>query len=107
MNETEIQLQKLLDKLLQNLTPEKVVVFGSYAAGTATPQSDIDLLVVWDSDLPRDQRQEAISQALRPRKTPVDILAYTPDEVKQCLAIPHSFLQHIFETGKVVYERAS
>ncbi|MEJ5310625.1 MAG: nucleotidyltransferase domain-containing protein [Anaerolineae bacterium] len=105
MNETETHLQKLLDKLLKNLTPEKVVVFGSYAAGTATPQSDIDLLVVWDSDLPRDQRQEIISRALRPRKTPVDILAYTSDEVKQCLTIPHSFVRHILETGKVLYER--
>jgi len=107
MNDNETQLQRLLAKLLQNLTPEKVVVFGSYADGTATAQSDIDLLVIWDSNLARDQRQEAISRALRPRKTPIDVLAYTPAEVKQCLSRPHSFVQQILETGKVLYERPS
>jgi len=102
----ERQLQDLLEQLLRTIQPEKVVVFGSYATATATADSDIDLLVIWDSDLPRDQRQEAISRALRPRYIPLDILAYTPAEVKRCLRAPGSFLGHILATGKVLYERA-
>ena len=104
--ENESQLQALLEQLLRAIQPEKVVVFGSYATATATPASDIDLLVIWDSDLPRDERQEVISRALRPRQMPVDILAYTPTEVTRCLRAPGSFVGHILATGKVLYERA-
>jgi predicted nucleotidyltransferase len=93
--------------LIERIQPEKVVLFGSYADGTATPQSDVDLLVIMESDLRRDQRQEAISQALRPRRVPVDILAYTPVEVQQCMENPASFVRHILKTGKVVYDRHS
>ncbi len=103
--EQETQLQTLLQTLIERVQPEKVVLFGSCAGGTATPQSDIDLLVILESDLRRDQRQEAISRALRPRRVPVEILAYTPAEVQQCMEIPTSFVRHILTTGKVVYDR--
>jgi predicted nucleotidyltransferase len=105
--EQEAQLQALLQTLIERVQPEKVVLFGSYAEGTATPQSDIDLLVIVESDLQRDRRQEAISRALRPRRVPVDILAYTPAEVQHCMETPASFVRHILTTGKVVYDRHS
>jgi len=105
--EQEAQLQALLQTLIERIQPEKVVLFGSYANGTATPQSDIDLLVILESSARRDRRQEVISRALRPRRVPVDILAYTPDEVRRCLETPTSFVRHILTTGKVVYDRHS
>ncbi len=101
----ERQLQRVLARLLRHIQPEKVVVFGSHASGAATPTSDIDLLVIWDSELPRDQRQEVISQALRPRRIPMDILAYTPAEVTHCRRTHGSFVAHILDTGKVLYEQ--
>jgi predicted nucleotidyltransferase len=105
--EQESQLQKLLQTLVERIQPEKVVLFGSYANGTATQESDVDLLVILDSDLRRDRRQEAISRALRPRRVPVDILAYTPAEVERCMETPTSFVRHILTTGKVLYDRHS
>jgi predicted nucleotidyltransferase len=106
-DEQQAQLDALLWALIERVRPEKVVLFGSYAAGVATPQSDVDLLVILESDLPRGRRQEAISRALRPRRVPVDILAYTPAEVQACSADPASFVRHILATGKIVYERQS
>jgi hypothetical protein len=97
MTEQETQLQVLLQQLIERVRPEMVVLFGSHADGTATP----------GSDMRRDRRQEAISRALRPRRVPVDILAYTPAEVQQCLESPHSFVRHILTTGKVLYDRHS
>ena len=105
--EQEAQLQKLLQTLVEKVRPEKVVLFGSYANGTATPESDIDLLVILESDLRRDHRQEVISKALRPRRVPIDILAYTPAEVQRCMEMPSSFVCHILATGKVLYDRRS
>jgi predicted nucleotidyltransferase len=105
--EQETWLQELLQKLIERVQPERVVLFGSYAEGTATDESDIDLLVILESDLRRDRRQEAISRALRPRRVPLDILAYTPAEVQRCLESPTSFVGHILATGKVLYDRHS
>ena len=107
MVEQEAQLETLIKILVEQVQPEKVVLFGSYADGTATPESDIDLLVILESDLRRDHRQEAISQALRPRRVPIDILAYTPAEVQRCMQVPSSFVRHILATGKVLYDRNS
>lgn len=105
MSEQEAQLDTLIQRLIEKIRPEKVVLFGSYADGTATAYSDVDLLVILESDLRRDQRQEAISRALRPRRVPMDILAYTPQEVQQIMETPNSFVRHILTTGKVVYDR--
>ena len=104
-SEQETQLNALFRTLIERVRPEKVVLFGSYADGTATPHSDVDLLVILESALRRDRRQEMVSRALRPRRLPVDILAYTPAEVQVCMANPTSFVRHILTTGKVVYER--
>jgi predicted nucleotidyltransferase len=104
--QAESELQRLVQQLVERVHPEMVVWFGSGAAGAATPESDIDLLVILESELRRDQRQELISQALRPRRVPVDILAHTPAEVQSCLRNPDSFVRHILMTGKVLYERS-
>ena len=103
----EQRLRQITETLVERIRPEKIVLFGSQAAGKATERSDFDLLVILESDLRRDQRQELISRALRPRHFPVDILAYTPAEVRLCAADPHSFLNHILKTGIVLYERQS
>jgi predicted nucleotidyltransferase len=103
----EQHLRQITQTLVERVRPEKIVLFGSQAAGKATEQSDFDLLVILESDLRRDKRQEFISRVLRPRAFPIDILAYTPAEVQACLKDRHSFLNHILKTGKVLYERQS
>jgi uncharacterized protein len=101
----EQQLKQITQTLIERIHPEKIVLFGSHASGKATSESDIDLLVIVESDLRRDKRQELISNALRPRLYPIDILAYTPAEVRDCIQDPQSFVNHILKTGKVLYER--
>jgi len=101
------RLRQITQTLVERVRPEKIVLFGSYASDRATSDSDIDLLVILESDLRRDKRQEAISQVLRPHRIPIDILAYTPAEVAICTATRGSFLNHIMKTGKVLYERQS
>ncbi len=104
---TDQYLRQITATLVERISPEKIVLFGSHAAGTATPESDIDLLVILESDLRRDKRQELISRTLRPRPYPIDILAYTPSEVQACLKDSQSFLTHILKTGKILYDRQS
>ena len=62
---------------------ESVVLFGSYATGRMTADSDVDFLVVAESDQPRHKRSRDLYRRIRPLRFPVDIVVYTPDEVRR------------------------
>ena len=96
-------LMAAVEKIVAALQPQKIVLFGSYAYGNPTPDSDVDLLIVWDTDKPRCERVVAVSLALYPRRFPVDILVKTPRELEE--ELPHNFfLREILEKGVVLYE---
>ncbi len=97
-------LPAAIEKLIREVNPEKIILFGSYAYGNPTPDSDVDLLVIWDTDKPRRERVVAISLLLYPRLFPVDIIVKTPREIEE--ETPHNFLlQEILNKGVVLYER--
>ena len=97
-------LPAALENLIEVVQPQKVILFGSYAYGNPTPDSDVDLLIVWDTDKPRRERVVAVSLALYPRRFPVDILVKTPRELEE--ELPYNFfLREILEKGVVLYER--
>ena len=95
-----------IQKIVQELNPEKIVLFGSYAYGTPNPDSDVDLLVVMKTDASLKERSWAVSRLLLPRPFPVDILVKTPGEVVKALESGDFFLKEIFTRGKVLYERS-
>ncbi|GAB4478009.1 MAG: nucleotidyltransferase domain-containing protein [Anaerolineales bacterium] len=97
-------LPKAIENLIRQVQPEKIILFGSYAYGNPTPDSDVDLLVVWDTDKPRRERLVTVSLALYPRLFPVDLLVKTPQELEA--ELPHNFfLREIVTKGIVLYER--
>ncbi|MGQ9550451.1 MAG: nucleotidyltransferase domain-containing protein [Roseiflexus sp.] len=97
-------LPPAIECLIRAINPEKIILFGSYAYGHPTPDSDVDLLVVWDTDKPRRDRVVIISLLLYPRLFPVDILVKTPRELEE-EALHNFFLQEILRKGIVLYER--
>ncbi len=97
----------LIRRLADALQPEKIVLFGSYARGGATTDSDVDLLVVMESVAPPVERYLKVSRLLRPRPFPVDILVRTPAEIQQALAEGDFFIREILEKGLTLYERHS
>jgi len=84
---------------------EKLVLFGSTASETSGKDSDIDLLVIKESPLRRDERDIEVRKLLKDIIYPMDIFVYTPDEVKTLKAKEGSFINKILNTGKVLYER--
>jgi len=90
---------------VHELMPEKVVLFGSFAYGAPTPDSDVDLLIILETSQPSKDRSWAVSRLLLPRPFPVDILVRTPQEIAEALARRDSFVQEILEHGMVLYER--
>src|SRR5688572_4849382 len=78
-------LRPVIQKIVRGLNPEKIVLFGSYAYGTPSRNSDVDLLVIMNTKASLKERSWAVSQLLLPRPFPVDILVKTPKEVKEGL----------------------
>lgn len=99
-------LPEVVARIVAQLDPEKIVLFGSYAYGAPTADSDVDLLIILDTDAPRRERTWLVSRLLIPRPFPVDILVKTPQEIEQALAGRDFFLQEIMRRGKVLYERS-
>lgn len=92
-------------RIAETLHPEKIILFGSYAYGNPTPDSDVDLLVVMKGDEPEIERYLAVSRLLRPRSFAVDILVKTPQEIKTAIRKGDFFIEEIATQGKVLYER--
>jgi len=99
-------LRPAIQKIVRELDPQKVVLFGSYAYGNPNSHSDVDLLVIMESDQPHKERSWAVSRLLLPRPFPVDILVKTPEEVDEALESGDFFLEEILSRGVVLYERS-
>jgi len=101
---TEV-LPEVVQRLVAALQPEKIILFGSYAYGKPTPDSDVDLLVVMETSAPDKERYLSVCRQLRPRPLPVDILVRTPQEIARALDKGDFFIREITTQGKVLYER--
>ncbi len=91
--------------IARELHPEKIILFGSYAYGKPTPDSDVDLLVVMKTRASRTNRYLAVSQLLIPRPFAVDILVHTPREIENAVKKGNFFIEEIVTQGRVLYAR--
>jgi predicted nucleotidyltransferase len=86
--------------------PQKIVLFGSRARGDHRPDSDIDLLVIEDSQLPRHRRAIPLYAALADLSLNVDteVIVYTPAEVEEWRNAGAAFVTTALREGTVLYE---
>ena len=99
-------LPQAIKRIVTELRPEKIILFGSYAYGNPTPDSDVDLLVIMKTRASLKDRSWAVSRLLMPRPFPVDILVKTPKEIEKALGAKDFFLKEILTRGKVLYDRS-
>ena len=102
---TEELLQGMVRRIVDEFHPHRVVLFGSYAWGTPRPDSDVDMLVVMDSDLRPARRSAAVSMACRPRRLAADFMVRTPAEIREHLALGDPFMARILREGRTLYAR--
>ena len=93
-NQIDRTIAKIVKKLKENYHPQKIILFGSYASGNPQPDSDIDLFVVKESTKRRFERGIECRKILcdENRTQPMDILVYTPQEVKHRLELGDDFI---------------
>lgn len=98
-------LEEMVARIRSVSDPEVVILFGSWARGEASDDSDVDLLVIMDSDLPRYRRAISLRRALKGFGPQKDILVYTASEVDEWRTAPTSLIATALREGKVLYEK--
>jgi len=84
---------------------ERVILFGSYAQGTVTKDSDIDLLVVAKTDLAPRQRYSAVRRLIADVPASFDIIVKTPEEYNRWRSVVNHIVYFADKYGRILYER--
>jgi predicted nucleotidyltransferase len=92
-------------RIVERFDPEQIVLFGSYARGTATPDSDVDLLVVFRDAEPRRQKAVEIYRLLAGVGLPKDIVVVSSVEVERYRDIVGTIIRPALREGKILYDR--
>jgi uncharacterized protein len=84
-----------------------VILFGSYARGTPTPDSDADLLIVMKVQGSKRTQAVEIDLLLEGIPIPTDVIVATPDDVNQYRDSPGTVIREAMREGRVLYERTA
>ncbi len=103
---TEADLRQAVDALVARFRPDRVILFGSNARGTADVRSDVDLLVVCPVQGSRRALQVAMDRTLRGCRFARDIVILTREEFERDRHIPGTVARPAWLEGRVLYERA-
>ena len=101
------KISEIVDKIASGYNPDKIILFGSYATGNPSEDSDLDLFLIKDTDLPRPQRTVQVRKMLYGSMIPIDLIVFTPKEIDESKENKFSFVYEVLTTGKTLYERAS
>lgn len=100
-------LEQATKRLVENFHPEKIILFGSQARGSADERSDADILVICELSGSRRLAMTAMDRALRGLRFARDIVVLTPSEYERDRLIPGTIARPAWREGKVLYERRS
>lgn len=98
------QITSLCGTLVREFRPERIVLFGSQARGTAEAGSDVDLLVVMRFEGSTLHQTTLLYRALKDRTVPVDLVVHTPGEISTRLRENDPFISAVMRDGKVLHE---
>ena len=96
-------IETVKKKIVEAISPEKIILFGSYETGKATNESDLDLVVVWNSDLNSHERNIFLSKLFPKRNFSLDIFAFTRKEAEKLKDVAGTIVYEAFHHGKVIY----
>ncbi len=97
------RIESLGKRIAEEFRPDRIILFGSYAYGKPTVDSDVDLLVI----LPFSGK--AVRKAIEIRERikadiPIELLVRTPEQVAERIAMNDLFMREIVEKGRTLYE---
>jgi len=98
------RIQEVVNSIAERFHPDKIILFGSYAYGTPSEDSDVDLLVVMEQPEHNLKKVVEISLAV-PIPFPCDLLVYDPGYLQKRYGMIDWFVRDVVDKGRVVYER--
>ncbi len=101
---TEDEIKSFVNDVINRFNRERVILFGSHASGGATPDSDVDILVVMDFKSRPHQQAFEIRRTIK-RSFPLDLLVRRPADIDRRLRLGDFFIKEIMQEGKVLYEK--
>jgi len=100
------EINKLIDKIVLVYQPEKIILFGSYAIGNANTDSDVDLLIIKQTHLPRLKRGIEARKMIDYSIVPMDYVILTPDEYNQNKESINHIANIATKTGRLLYDNS-
>lgn len=98
-------LDLLVERIRDGYEPEKIILFGSLARGETHADSDIDLIIVKDTDASYGERVKALTPLIRGRLVAADIIIYSLKEYEDARKKDAPFLREAERDGMTLYER--
>ena len=116
-NRNTFNIDLFLNEIIQNLqivNPSKVILFGSYAKGVFNEESDLDLVVILNTEMVPETYDKKLEIKVQvrdsiyelSRQMAIDLVVYTKGEFNLLKTLGTSFYNEIMNTGKVIYEKA-
>jgi predicted nucleotidyltransferase len=103
--DAQITIKRIIERIAQTFDPMRIILFGSYAFGTPTYDSDVDLFVIMPTDTAPRARSIPLRKALEDIIFPADIFVRTPEEFERYKDIVGTLSYTAAHKGKIVYER--
>jgi len=101
------KIEELVRRIVERFRPEKIILFGSHARGTAGQDSDADILVVMPVKGSKRKKATEIDVALVGLDLPVDLIVVTPEELERNKNQIGTIVYPALKEGKVLYEKAA
>jgi len=99
----EKELKNVVEKIVRGYSPEKIILFGSFSRKNVQDPGDMDLIVIKSTDQDPWERAASVDEIIE-HNVPVDILIYTPEEIRKRRAMHDEFVEEFSVKGKVVYD---
>ena len=97
------RIELLSKQIAKEFRPNRIILFGSYAYGDPTDDSDVDILVILPFAGKPARKAIEIRAKINPH-IPVDLIVRTPQQVEERVAMNDWFMREIVEKGRTLYE---
>ncbi len=100
---SQLAIQSVVEQIVLHFNPQKIILFGSYAHGNPRPESDVDLLVIMETQLSSSEQAAQICRKIQYRFG-LDLVVCTPKYLAHRLDWGDSFFKEIMRDGITLYE---
>ncbi|MBI2591132.1 MAG: nucleotidyltransferase domain-containing protein [Candidatus Brennerbacteria bacterium] len=104
---TQEKIKQVVDKIVKEFEPEKIILFGSYAWGEPDKDSDVDLFIIKETDKNIFERNREAQRIIFGSGIPIDVLVYTPKQLIRREKLGDQFVQEIINKGQIIYEQSA